>query len=333
MDTDYTPKELNQVVDVNEVVNGNNDIIEVDYSHQSSNSSIPSNQTDQLVQKQYDLQNISHNRETDFVESYDFNEAICLKTSERILDDLRSDPLFLMNNEDGIMSLPTRLYSKKRSLLAYNSPIKYETVFWKTDDGDLGSYQTAQLDDGYSLASFSGLVVPNKLKPNFADEKIFHYSLKIKFKNDRVNVKNTFYGFRDEQLKENDKLFINAQTILEDANGLSTESIDILLRSLPKLVDSANFISKETGTIIRLELYPAILEPSELETFNITEIQTRIATFNSQQDTIFDKVGLTPDKCFRTLNSALFGNLKQKNNTEIKTIDLQLTKLQVSLDI
>lgn len=265
---------------------------------------------------------------------YDFDEAICVKTSERILDDLRSDPLFLLNNKNGILSSPTRSYSKQLSQLVHNTSFKYETVFWNTTDPTFSSYQTIELENNYSLSVFTGLLIPKK-KPTseFSNERLFHYSLKIKYPNNKVRVKSTFYGFHDEQLTQDDRLFIDAQTIMEESTDIPPANVEVLLKSLPILVDSANFISKETETIIRVEIYPSILDQNQLELFNITEIQTRIATFNSQEPSSFEKTGLTPNDCFLKLKSALTGALKHKDDADIKTIDLQTTKLQVMLDI
>lgn len=336
MKADSLSGEVFEETEFNEADSNSDRVLHGDHEHQAHSSDLPPYQQNRTTQEYPNglNDNYSSRKRNDLVvEGYNFNEATCLKTSERILDDLRCDPLFLLKGENGIMSSPTRFYSKSLSHLVHNFPVKYETVFWKTEDPELGSYQTTELDNDYYLASFTGLLVPKSSKANFTNEKIFHYSLKIKFRKDRVNVRNTFYGFHDEQLKENDKLFIDAQTIVEDSNNLSEEGIETLLKSLPTIIDSANFISRETGTVIRLELYPAILQSNDLETFSITEIQTRIATFNSQEDTVFDKVGLTPAKCFQMLNTALIGALRQRNNTEIKSIDLQNTKLQVVLDV
>lgn len=266
---------------------------------------------------------------------YDFSKAICMKTSDRILDDLRSDPLFLLKGNDGILSSPTIRYSKTLSQLATSSSIKYQPIFWNTNDLKMGSYQINELENNQILANFTGLLVPTvPPETQLANIKTFHYSIKVKYSNDRINVKNTFYGFFDDQLFEEDKLNIEPEDLLREKDNISKKSIDILINSLPPVYDSANFISKETGTIIRLEVYPAILSVADLETFDLTEIQTRIVTYNSENSkNYFENVNLTPYDCFLKFKSALTGALRQPVDTEQKSIDLNKTKLKVIVDI
>lgn len=267
---------------------------------------------------------------------YDFSTAICMKTSDRILDDLRSDPLFLLKGDDGILSRPTVGYSKTLSEIANNQSLKYQAVFWKTKNPIFGSYKSLQLDSNTTLANFSGLLIPtNNSNSEFSNSKIFHYVIQIKYANDRINVKNSFYGFYDDQIFEEDKFFTEPDDIYKDSEFVDSQGINILLTSLPQVLDSANFISKETGTMIRIEIYPAVLSSDDLNTFNITEIQTRIATFNSEQpvENSFNHVGLTPNDCFLKFKSSLSGALKQDPNLPSKLIDLNSTKLQVMISI
>jgi ubiquitin carboxyl-terminal hydrolase 25/28 len=265
---------------------------------------------------------------------YDFSKAICIKTSDRILDDLRSDPLFLLKDTDGILSVPTNNYSRQLSRLATTSR-KYKPIFWNTSNSKMGSYRSKELDDDKTLAIFSGLLVPDlPTEEDFFNSKIFHYAIKIKYSNERINVKNTFYGFYDDQLFEDDILSIQPEDILKESDEISKHSLDILIKSLPEISDSANFISRETGTLIRLEVYPAILSSADLELFSITEIQTRIATYNSQTSTnTFENINLSPYDCFLKLKSALTGALKNPTDTIPKSIDLNTTKLHVIVDI
>lgn len=267
---------------------------------------------------------------------YDFSTAICMKTSDRILDDLRSDPLFLLKGDDGILSRPTVGYSKTLSEIANNQSLKYQAVFWKTKNPIFGSYKSLQLDSNTTLANFSGLLIPtNNSNSEFSNSKIFHYVIQIKYANDRINVKNSFYGFYDDQIFEEDKFFTEPDDIYKDSEFVDSQGINILLTSLPQVLDSANFISKETGTMIRIEIYPAVLSSDDLNTFNITEIQTRIATFNSEQpvENSFNHVGLTPNDCFLKFKSSLSGALKQDPNLPSKLIGLNSTKLQVMISI
>lgn len=268
--------------------------------------------------------------------SYDFSKAICMKTSDRILDDLRSDPLFLIKGEEGILSVPTIRYSTALSKLWKSTGYKYQPVFWNTNDVLLGSSQISELDGNMTLQKFSGLLVPNHPSgSDFSNSQIFHYSVSIRYLNNRLNVKNSFYGFLDDDLHEEDKIWIEPADILKDTESTDGETKQILLKSLPQLLDSATFISKETGTLIRIEIYPAFFQRSDLESFTLTEIQTRIATYNSQVDRgeSFSNVDITPYDCFIKLKKALSGALTHQDIKDVKSIDLKTTKLQVMIDL
>lgn len=264
---------------------------------------------------------------------YEFSSALCLKSSDRILDDLRSDPLFLLKQQDGVISLPTINYAKQLSQNGA-STMKYQPVYWDTKNPDFGSYRTIELDGNTSLATFTGLLVPCDSHSLFEDSVIYHYCIKIKYYNDRINVKNSFYGFHDSQLSDSDRIYIEPEDILCAAGEIPKESIDILLKSLPKVVDSGNFISKETGTVIRVEVYSSILDHSDLELFSLTEIQTRVAKFNSQEPEgqSFGNA-LTPHDSFLKFRSVLTGAIKQTDERDLKKIDVQKKFLQVSIDI
>ncbi|KAG0690535.1 ubiquitin-specific protease ubp2 [Pichia californica] len=269
-------------------------------------------------------------------QSYDFSKAVCMKTSDRILDDLRCDPLFLLKNEEGILSSPTIKYSNSISKMMKMATLKYQPVFWNTNDPMLGSSEMTKLDDNTILQKFSGLLVPNnRSSSDILHSKIYHYSISIKYLNNRANVRNSFYGFLDDDLYEDDKIWIEPKDILEDIESTTTESREIILKSLPQILDSATFISKETGTLVRIEIYPASFEEKYLESFTLTEIQTRIVTYNSQaqNDETFSNININPYDCFIKLKKALTGALTHQDIHDLKSIDLKTTKLQVVIDI
>lgn len=267
---------------------------------------------------------------------YDFSKAICMKTSDRIFDDLRSDPLFLIKGEEGILSTPTARYSTTLSKLSKTTGYKYQPAFWSTNDELLGSSQITELDGNTTLQKFSGLLVPNHHSgSDFSNLQLFHYSISIRYSNNRLNVKNSFYGFLDNDLFEEDRIWIEPTDIMRDTDSTSDEARQILIKSLPQFLDSATFISKETGTLIRIEIYPAFFQGNDLESFTLTEIQTRIATYNSQVDRSesFSNVDITPYDCFIKLKKALSGALAHQDIKDVKSIDLKATKLQVMIDL
>lgn len=288
-------------------------------------------------------QSSSNSTEEDYFPAYDFSSAICVKTSERILDDLRADPLFLLKSQEGMLSYPTVKYSSALSQIMKSNETKYNAAFWKTNDANLSSEAKLEIDHNTTLLKFTGILIPALLSDQISDFtklKIFHYSISIKYKNDRIKCKNTFYGFKDDDLTENDRSFwIEAEDFLdsneEQKDGNSSKSVKIGLKTLPEILDSANFISKETGTFIRLEIYPAIFTEKDLDLFTLTEIQTRIATFNSQvtESDSFDNFNLNPSNCFSKLENALKGPILQKDQEEGRNINLIKCKLEVSIDI
>ena len=337
----HTPNGLNNAPHPYLSLVSTNPLHPINYVHENTNSN-----TIDPLQLSDNLDNVNQDSDSDSTSSsfsdnvqfvpreYDFNKAFCLKTSDRILDDIRSDPLFLLRNEEGILSQHTTDYSHLLSNLAKPNN-KYKPVFWKTSSEELGSYEMVNIDHNTNLASFSGLLVPETSTKELLNSKVFHYVLRIKYFNDAINVKNSFYGFADDDLFEDDKTWIQSSDILEDSGLIPDQAVDILTKSLPQLLDSANFVSKETKMVVRVEIYPAVFSQEELERFDITEIQTRIATYNSQfpSGNVFGNINLTPYDCFIKLRSVLTGAIKHSNDETIKSIDIESTKLSVFMDI
>lgn len=277
----------------------------------------------------------------DVVPAYDFKNHHIVKTADRILDDLRNDPLFLIDGEDGILSKPTIDYSQKLCNKIGRSQLDYQMFHFDPKGKVLHPFKSENLFNGESLWVCDGIIAPlADLSLNeFSKLKTFHYRIKIKTNGSNLCLKNTFHLFKDDELNEGDKkllvvdraaIFDSFKVFDEISSGVYTsENLDI---AMPTIIDSANYISNETRTIIRIEVYPSLLSESDLEGFTLTEIQTRAVTYNSTAESDFDGEVSTA-RSFHKFYNSLIGPFKLTDPKIRPDIKLKKTKLEVFLDV
>lgn len=272
---------------------------------------------------------------------YDFRNHDVVKTSDRILDDLRNSPLFLMEGQEGILSKPTIEYHQKLANKVAMSQLKYQMFHFDPKGKTLHPYSSESLLSGGSVSICDGIIAPltDSTSSDFTELKLFHYRVKVKSLDANVSLKSTFHMFRDDELNENDRklLIENRDEILESFKVFDEIPNDIFKSSnlnliMPRILDSANYISNETQTIIRIEVYPSVLTKEDLQGFTLTEIQTRAVTYNSTAETDFEGDMSTPRSLHKLYNS-LVGPFRITDTNEKPAIKLRITNLDVFLDV
>jgi len=277
---------------------------------------------------------------------YILGQALFLKTSDRIFDDIRVDPYFLLDKLSGLLSSPSMDYAGKLTdyIQASLCRPKYRLVSLKSSVDYVNLDSSRELGDGYKLKVFEGLVVPS-LSSGIPKDPMFHFIIKIKGPENERHLKHMFYGFSDEQLAPQDRkdLILNKSAIKEQLNNCENENdkrlADIILKSLPKIVDSANFVSLRTKTVMRVEISEPVIPPKELEAFENDEIESRLTLYmstvtNRHPDKNMRVKVPTTLECLKTLYRILSGPFDNIDSTYSKTLKTERSPiLRFHLDL
>ncbi|KAG7749121.1 hypothetical protein KL911_005206 [Ogataea haglerorum] len=267
-------------------------------------------------------------------ETYNFKDAELFKTSERILDDLRNDPFFLLSGFDvseeigkGILGEETVDYAERLQGFIKKSAKKYQAFIPVSTFQQLNTAKTEELDNGWKLWTVDGIIAPSP-QLSMPKHPLFHFRIKIKGKGNAMHVKHKFYRFADNQLLERDKkdLMLDVDGIKKQASiALDAEqeyNNRVLVDSIPQVIDSANYVCETTGTVLRVEVYPSIFNYDDLKHFEKEEIELRVSYFLSQlPDSGIDKFSVPSTiDCLNTLFKVLKGPLTNLDTDDIKTL-------------
>ncbi|KAH3671263.1 hypothetical protein OGAPHI_000486 [Ogataea philodendri] len=283
-------------------------------------------------------------------DTYNFNESKFFKTSERILDDLRNDPFFFLSGFDfeqrlgeGILNEDTVYYAERLNGFIKNSAKKYQAQIPVSAFDPLNIAKPSELDDGRKLWTINGIITPSP-QLTICKHPLFHFRIKIKGKGNTMHVKHKFYSFGDNQLLEsdrNDLLLDIARIKSYTANASDPEQSynnQVLLNSIPTVIDSANYICEVTGTILRIEVYPSIMNYDDLKHFEKEEIELRFSSFISQLPAeAADRLNVPSTlECLNTLFKVLKGPLTNLDTDDIKTLkpnNSPVLRLHLHLDL
>lgn len=282
----------------------------------------------------------------DYNMPYEFAGRSILKTSDRIFDDLRNDVLFLINGEEGILQRSTmEYYQDLSSKINTEGQPKYQLFQFDPKGKLLRPFTRNKLVySEQSISTFDGLIAPvlsnGLVDTDFTSLKLFHYRIKIKSHDYLINKKSKLYLFNDDELNSDDQksMIVNRESLLfsfqsiNDIPGDNEFKTKNLETALPEIIDSCNYICNETNTIIRIEIYPTVLKLKDLETFTLTEINTRMVTYNSMGGEEFDKV-ISPSTSLRKFYNALSDPFKSTESGLKRHIDLESTHLGVYVDV
>ena len=283
---------------------------------------------------------------TESYKHYVLGQASLFKTTDRILDDIRVDPYFLFDKLSGILSVPSMEYADRLTEYIQLSSChpKYKLVTLNANVDYVNLDSSCELADGYKLRTFEGLIVPTSCN-GIPNDPMFHFVVKIKGPENELHFKHKFYGFSDDQLTPEDKkdLILDKSAIEEQFSKCESENdkrlANIILKSLPKIVDSGNFVSEGTKTILRVEICEPVIPQMEFKAFENSEIESRLTAYMSTitkeypDKNLRVKVPSTLD-CLKTLYRILSGPFNNIDSAYSKTLKPERSPiLQFHLDL
>lgn len=296
-------------------------------SYSSSQSNLPENQPDQP--------------------RYVASESLLFKTTDRILDDIRSDLYFILSADLPILARKPVQYAGKLQNFVSDSAStpKYRLLTVHSSLEYLNIDTTRELPHGRRLTTLHGLIVP-RVAVQIPQDPLYHFTIKIKGAPNTAHLKHKFYAYKDEQLSPEDThdLILDEKAVKEQASHFTGDDksylSDVLNKSIPKIVDSVNLYSEGTDTLVRVEIMEPVLSYKEFEGFENTAIQERLQDYLNQ---ISDKVPIdslhlkvpSTVECLRTLfrvlkgpfddiNSVYRRALKPDNSPALKLLDLEM---------
>ncbi|OWB54903.1 peptidase activity protein [[Candida] boidinii] len=268
--------------------------------------------------------------------TYNFNNAICFKTSERILDDLRNEPFFFYSaystddadERPGILKEETVYYADRLIGFLKNTTRKYQFLVLDSCPDYCQSKRVQKLPSGKSAYVFDGILVPNDTQPHtIPTTPILHARIKLKGSFPlTTSVNHKFYCFEDHDLLEedrNDLIDLTEKYIDTEDNNIK----NMIKSSLPEIIDSATFVSSSSPIVMRIEITKPTFDYQSLMDFEEESIELRYTSFLSrfetsqQQDEFTAKTGIPSVRdCLYTLVKVLKGPIEYVNNEEKKTL-------------
>ncbi|QPG75237.1 hypothetical protein FOA43_002587 [Brettanomyces nanus] len=279
------------------------------------------------------------------------SHSLFLKTTDRILDDLRNDPYFLAAGKAGILNQKSIEYAERLASFI-KSTTKYKLISIKSSLTYLNIDSTKDLGHDAKLHTFHGIIVPQQQSVQISNEPLYHFTIKIKQPAVLPDVsdsspKHKFYAFDDTQLVAEDRkdLILDEDFIMDQVGHYSNTEEEylgkVIIQSMPHLVDSTNLVSENTHTIVRIEVSNPILSYQELKAFEDEEIQVRLTSYLSQitnkyvVDNLRVKVPSTLE-CLNTLFRVLkgpFDNIDSVYRKTLKPDASPVLKLHLNLRI
>ncbi|ODV84927.1 hypothetical protein CANARDRAFT_28664 [[Candida] arabinofermentans NRRL YB-2248] len=269
------------------------------------------------------------------IRRYSFQNAEYLKTTDRILDDIRNDPFFFLSahkdneNSDfnrGILSEDTLDYAERLNKHIVSTSKHYQLKMLSTSNEALNINKVEKLNDGKFLWTFNGIIVP-KVDISIPTTPIFHFKIKIKGFENTSGVKHKLYYFDDDQLFAEDRkdLILDHSRLVAITSQYSNEEEQyhnrVIGESLPEILDSANYICQRTGLILRVEVYPPVLDYDDFKDFENEETQFRVTSFFSQYSNSNINVEFPNTfNCLYTLFKVLKGPLTYMDSEDKKTL-------------
>ncbi|GMF99761.1 unnamed protein product [[Candida] boidinii] len=268
--------------------------------------------------------------------TYSFNNAICFKTSERILDDLRNEPFFFYSayatddadERPGILKEETVYYADRLIGFLKNTTRKYQFLILDSCPDYCQSKRVQKLPSGKSAYVFDGILVPTDAPQHTVPTTpILHARIKLKGSFPlTTSVNHKFYCFEDYDLLEEDRNDLIDLTE-KDIDTEDTNIKDMIKSSLPEIIDAATFVSSTSPIVMRIEITKPTFDYQSLMDFEEESIELRYTSFLSrfetsqQQDEFTTKTGIPSVRdCLYTLVKVLKGPIEYVDNEEKKTL-------------
>jgi len=238
------------------------------------------------------------------------------KTSNRIIDDIKADLLFLLNEEgdrSGILRQSPLNYSSKLSQIKYN-PFDLLLLNQSLEYAPAVEHRRSRFNPSDRITIIRSLLYSSK-EPSLSRTKVYHVKILIKKKESTSSLdvpKNEFHLV--DQLNE-----VDAADLIESKLVEPTDS-DKVKAALPKLVDEANYVCAVTNKIFRIEISEPEFDHDDLHDYEMGPINVRYTkALDIYQDLNSDIP--SPAQCLYTLFKAIRGPLVLKENQEHRTIN------------
>ncbi|GMM33594.1 ubiquitin-specific protease [Saccharomycopsis crataegensis] len=204
------------------------------------------------------------------------------KTSNRILEDIRFNLHFLLNKDDPISLLNSKTINYAHRLAGWNGIPPY-SIQCISKDVDYCPYYQKFDAPSYVIHRLRCLLVDHDNNPKMISKnKIYHLNIKIKtnFKShlDKYpDPKLAFFLIEKKELFERDVKDLYSIDSTEDSSedsSLDEQQMRALKQSIPKIIDSATYLSFDTQTLLRVEIIESAFGKDDLELFELDAIKS-----------------------------------------------------------
>jgi ubiquitin carboxyl-terminal hydrolase 25/28 len=241
------------------------------------------------------------------------------KTSNRLIDDIKADLLFLLNKENtdeelqsGILKLFPIRYSEKLASIKHN-PYDIYTLNQELVYAPSVEHQHSRFDPKDRVTVIRSLLF-NTSEASLSRSKVYHVKIQIKvkqFTSTKAVAKNEYHLV--EQLNNEDTLDLIEE---ETVRGVTD---DLVSSALPNIIDSANYVCSVTNKILRIEISEPEFDHEDLHDYEIGPINIRYNKALAQYQNL-DPAIPSPAQCLYTLFKAIRGPLLLQPGDEHKTI-------------
>lgn len=264
---------------------------------------------------------LTHQKEEETENLYNDIDHNLFKTSNRLMDDIKADLLFILNDDpngqfkSGILKEFPINYSKKLASIKHNSYDIY-TLNQEIPFAPSVEHIHSKSNPNDRIVIIRSMLF-NTSESSLTRSRVFHIKLLIKIKEYTKNksVSKNEYHLVEELTKEDSKDLIEYESI----KGQNVE--DRVKSLLPKLVDSANYVCSKTNKILRIEISEPEFDQDDLYDFEIGPINVRYNKAIAEYPNLNPSIS-SPSSCLFTLFKAIKGPLTALPTDSVKSIEL-----------
>ncbi|CAI4051604.1 ubiquitin-specific protease UBP2 SKDI_15G2720 [Saccharomyces kudriavzevii IFO 1802] len=253
----------------------------------------------------------------------DIATSLPLKTSDRLLDDVLCDTIFLNSTDPNVIEKGLQTSGILReSMLSYSSfrsSIRPNALGSLTDQVTI---QTKTEYDSISCPRYNKIYVFQAviLNPSLSEQQISSFDdiVRIPIYHLKVTVK-----IRQELERLKKHVGVTQFHSLDHLHEYDRVDLSTFDSSDPKLMDYGIYVSDDTNKLILIEIFqPEFNSPEEHESFTTDAIKKRYNDLCLKNESLNKKEAPSQPDCFYTLFKIFKGPLTRKSKEEpIKTID------------
>ncbi|QHS76228.1 ubiquitin-specific protease UBP2 [Saccharomyces paradoxus] len=264
----------------------------------------------------------------------DIATSLPLKTSDRLLDDILCDTIFLNSTDPKVIEKGLQTTGIIRE-----SMLSYSTFRSSIRSNSLGSltdqvvFQTKNEYDSISCSRYNKIYVFQAviLNPSLTEQLISSFDdiVKIPIYHLKVTVK-----VRQELERLKKHVGVTQFHSLDHLHEYDRVDLSTFDPSDPNLMDYGIYVSDDTNKLILIEIFkPEFNSPEEHQSFTTDAIKNRYNVMCLKNDSLDKKDTPSQADCFYTLFKIFKGPLMRKSKLEpIKTIDSGNLALNTNLN-